>query len=533
MSDRWDRLPADIFLEILRRLPPSPRQRLRLVCRHWRSVIDDRTPATQARAMVLAFVNDGRGGRRAHVLDDLTKHGAGRGRELKLPRGAGEQGVSMVGTCNGLLCLRRWRGDFVVVNPVTGEKLAVPPPSMSPEVSMGTTTAAYSLVYHPATWEYKIMHVSCFGAVKVFTLGVGHGGRCRCPSSGIATSRRTRLCLASVGGVAYWVAADFHSVMSLDLKDERVVFVAKLPVRVGLVDLSWHLTTDLHGRLIFVICSNELKRGKTLKRTKMWMLDDGRRNKTRPEWVLRCKLVESEQELPHGIAWPHVTHGEHILTTRQMGWMYRVSLHACLLSKARKKRGRVVRVEGSPSIAMYDNCYSLRTFAYVETTEPLALYGGNDCNISNSEGWDWRFDDGEHDLRITPTYPLIKWYCFDPDVRWWKKKVDAVTHRSSLANLSIPPFLPPTVFYHHHSSKAPTSLFSLLLELLCPPAVLLAMLECRAPLHHGAANASLQTSSPRGRNSSPMVAPGVAPPVPYGWLRRRTAVPPSPPRPPN
>ncbi|KAF8646713.1 hypothetical protein HU200_065715 [Digitaria exilis] len=210
--------------------------------------------------------------------------------------------------------------------------------------------------------------------------------------------------------------------MSLDLKDERVVFVAKLPVRVGLVDLSWHSTTDLHGRLIFVVCSNELKRGKTLKRIKvdertndlkqyfivdrvmfhkcvchvqMWMLDDGRRNKTRPEWVLRCKLVEPEQELPQGIAWPHVTHGEHILTTRQMGWMYRVSLHACLLSKARKKRGRVVRA-------------------------PEAWQGG------------------------------------------------------AGAGLAI-------------DRHAPTSLFSLLLELLCPPAVLLAMLERQAPLHHRAA----------------------------------------------
>ncbi|KAF8646715.1 hypothetical protein HU200_065717 [Digitaria exilis] len=165
MGDRWDRIPADILMEILRRLPPSPRQHLRLICRHWRSAIDDRSPAKQARAVVLTFVT-WRGRHRAYVLDDLTKHGAGSGRELKLPRGAVGPGVSMVSTCNGLLCLRRcWDGDFLVVNPVTGETLAVPPPSeSSPGASM--ELALDSFAYHPETGQYKIVRVPSSGAVK-------------------------------------------------------------------------------------------------------------------------------------------------------------------------------------------------------------------------------------------------------------------------------------------------------------------------------------------------------------------------------
>ena len=72
MADRWDGIPADVFVEILQRLPPSPRRRLRLVCRHWRGVIDGHAPGPQARAKLLAFVT-GFGRPRAYVLDDLIK----------------------------------------------------------------------------------------------------------------------------------------------------------------------------------------------------------------------------------------------------------------------------------------------------------------------------------------------------------------------------------------------------------------------------------------------------------------------------
>ncbi|WVZ61512.1 hypothetical protein U9M48_011373 [Paspalum notatum var. saurae] len=52
----WD--GADVLVEILQRItPPSCRLRLRLVCRHWRNVIDERLPAPetkQARVKVLA-----------------------------------------------------------------------------------------------------------------------------------------------------------------------------------------------------------------------------------------------------------------------------------------------------------------------------------------------------------------------------------------------------------------------------------------------------------------------------------------------
>ncbi|KAF8750998.1 hypothetical protein HU200_012294 [Digitaria exilis] len=342
-SDRWERIPPDAFTEILRRVPPIPRRRLRLVCKHWRSVIDDRTPTTkQARAMVLAFVAS-RSQRRAY---------------LKLPRDASDRGVIMVGTCNGLLCFRLWHHDFLVANPVTGEELTVPPPWTGPRDTEYTQTTAYSFACHPETGLYRIVHVAChgrgrtLGAFKVFTLGERAWREVPVP---VGTSCLSRCGLVSVGGATYWVAADANSVMSLDLKEERVVFVATLPVHVG---------------------------------PPVWMLDDGGRStKNPPAWVLRCKVVDPGLELPQGIALPHFIHGEHVLTT--LGLYGQVSLHACRLNRKRT-HGGVVLTEDSRTICLYDGCHSLRTFAYVETTEPLALYGGNDCDIGDCEGWDWR-----------------------------------------------------------------------------------------------------------------------------------------------
>ncbi|CAL5005570.1 unnamed protein product [Urochloa decumbens] len=400
MGARWDGIPADVFMDILQRVPASPRRRLRLVCRHWRDVIDDRTRRRRrrhARSNVLVFAG-GLSLPRAYVLGGEE---AG-GKDLKLHGGVVDWDATMVGSCNGLICLHRYRGDAVVVNPATGEKLAVPPPSEAPGQS--TDAASYSFAYHPATGLYKIVHVPCrggggaaFDAVSVFTLGDTSWREVPVPAG---TSCHLKFGIVSVGGATYWVAADAHSLMSLDLKDERVAFVTKLPVRVGLwLDLSWHLTTDMNGRLGLAVCSYEMKRTRTVKgcQTKVWMLEGG--GKTKKTWALRYRIVEPGWEEPlHQIAWPYAVHGEHILTTRNKRGCESVSLHASPMSEARAHCG-VVRTEKCappPSVGLYDNCRSVRTFAHVETREPLALYRCNDDDDDKigDDGveWSWKFD---------------------------------------------------------------------------------------------------------------------------------------------
>ncbi|CAN6333225.1 unnamed protein product [Urochloa humidicola] len=120
----WDGIPADVFLDILLRIPLCPRRRLRLICRHWRDVIDERVPEPRACAKVLAFSNE-RGHHRAYVVENLTRGGLSRELDLLQRRNRQDAAdVRLIGTCNGLLCLLR-RRDIAVINPATRESLAV------------------------------------------------------------------------------------------------------------------------------------------------------------------------------------------------------------------------------------------------------------------------------------------------------------------------------------------------------------------------------------------------------------------------
>ncbi|CAO2202333.1 unnamed protein product [Urochloa humidicola] len=413
MGFQWNCIPADIFVGILHRLPPSPRRRLRLVCRHWRNVIDDRTPHPQARAKVLAFASGTVGCSHAYVVDDLTE-GRASVRDLKLQGCIGAWGSSLAGTCNGLLCLRREYGDVVVINPVTGEKLAIPPPPSKTSPKCLTQAASYSFGYHPATGLYKVVQVPCdcfdgwaFDAVGVFTLGdtswrevpIAAGSSCLLSFG-----------LVSVDGVLYWVSKDACSVMSFDLSEERVAFVTTLPVRVRLgtdsisswcltadargglsTDISWHLTVDARGRLGLTVSTYNLNRS---KKTEVWMLEGGGRSKQEGTWVLQYKIKDPGHGPLQEIALPHTTHGEHVLTTQARGRT--VSLHTHHLSEARM-HGSVVRlVESTPLPPIgrqHDKCSGIRTFVYVETKEPLGLYALDEEEIGEEdEEWNWVWD---------------------------------------------------------------------------------------------------------------------------------------------
>jgi hypothetical protein len=102
----WRSLPTDAFVEILLRLPPSSRRWVRLVCRHWRAVIDDL--ATGACRQVWGVSADPNATARDRRRVDVT----------------------MVGMCNGLLCLcdnTRPGGAISLLNPATRETLRLPP----------------------------------------------------------------------------------------------------------------------------------------------------------------------------------------------------------------------------------------------------------------------------------------------------------------------------------------------------------------------------------------------------------------------
>uniref|UniRef100_A0ACD5VA83 Uncharacterized protein n=1 Tax=Avena sativa TaxID=4498 RepID=A0ACD5VA83_AVESA len=140
-------ISTDVLVEILLRLPPSSRRRARLVCRHWRDIVNKRTTETQSRPRPLIW-----DGRAAYVVTDLSPESAGFCKELW--RTPDDRYLRLVGTCNGLLCLCDNReqagGSLMVVNPTTGETLPVPP---LPCASYSSTNwhVAYNFAHHPKT----------------------------------------------------------------------------------------------------------------------------------------------------------------------------------------------------------------------------------------------------------------------------------------------------------------------------------------------------------------------------------------------
>ncbi|VAH25264.1 unnamed protein product [Triticum turgidum subsp. durum] len=251
------RTSADVLAAILLWLPPSSRQLARLVCRRWRDVVDTRTTEMQSRAKPLVVTDAGS----AHAVDDLST-GCHRVLWNGIPRDLPhERRNVIVGTCNGLICLcnnRKVDGVITVINPVTGEKLSLPP-LLSTTGSPGSGYIVgwheeYGFGYHPTTGRHKVVHVAAYDRkgnshqVKVFTLGesswrdVATGSVPRCQySAGIV----------GVNGTMYWAAKRGRKLMALDLDHESLSFIKSLlDVSPG----SWNLT-EVRGRLGVVFYS--------------------------------------------------------------------------------------------------------------------------------------------------------------------------------------------------------------------------------------------------------------------------------------
>ena len=116
--------PTDVLADIVQRLPPSARHRVRLVCQHWRDVVDDRTTEMHSRTKPLLW--DKRSSV-AYVVDHLSLAASWTRKELWRD---GYEHVKLVGTCNGLLLLcensMRTSGALTVVNPVIRQTLHLP-----------------------------------------------------------------------------------------------------------------------------------------------------------------------------------------------------------------------------------------------------------------------------------------------------------------------------------------------------------------------------------------------------------------------
>ncbi|KAM3208058.1 hypothetical protein ACQJBY_063012 [Aegilops geniculata] len=387
--------PADVLANILMRLPPNTRRRLRLVCRHWRHVVGTRTATSlRSRAKTLVAATGS-----ACIIDNLWA--PWKPTELWPDFMAQRyKGMSVVGTCNGLVCLcddRELGGAITVANPATGEALnlpPLPPPRFDDQSTCYDRSwhAAYSFAYLPTSGLYKVVHVPChldrsvYDRVHVFTLGekswrgvpASSGARCSLGDN-----------VVSVDGVTYWTTPEADKVMSFDLEHGRFTSIRSLPSVVlsgSKNGGSWHLG-DVHGRLAIVFT----QLSPAVERTEVWVMQG--RTVGQIRWS--CWYIIQTRTPPHRprepssrtkmrrLTWPLLVQDEQILTWEWSLYerdhvLYR---HKPIEDHTRKAKHGVVdineRNRGTvvADINMLPHRNDRRTFAYVETKEPLSAYG--------------------------------------------------------------------------------------------------------------------------------------------------------------
>ncbi|KAF7004460.1 hypothetical protein CFC21_019674 [Triticum aestivum] len=383
-AGRWE-LPTDVVVEILLRLPPISRRRVRLVCSLWRDIIDKHTTEMQSRVTALhwdTWVAV------AHVVDDLSKSSTGSHTELWLPdsvaadfRFRNNSSLQLIGTCNGLLCLCDNKeapgGAVTLFNPVIDEELPLPPlpctrpyiPSVERYAFWEDWHEAYSFAYHPTSGQYKVVHVPCsinkaykFDALQVLTLGEASWREVPAgPAEGASCNLGAGI--VSVDGATYWVieSAGASWVVSLDLENEAVTRVKGLPGHPAGPE-HYHLT-EVHGRLGVVVHG-------VSRTTEVWVLDEGRR-----KWSCQYSLTR------HNVPRPHFVFGECILTLEES--LIRGYYTGSLIRGHYRQTGvwsssnkavpvRVShRAHGRPLVITRGRG---RTFPYVKTMEPLSIY---------------------------------------------------------------------------------------------------------------------------------------------------------------
>ncbi|KAM0859795.1 hypothetical protein ACQ4PT_046930 [Festuca glaucescens] len=198
-------------------------------------------------------------------------------------------------------------GAVTVANPATCETLPLPPLPCA-GLFIGRLgwkewhdADAYSFAYHPATGQFKVVHVPCsyervydFHTVHVFTMG-------RTTWREVSAGTDGAMCKLAAGVVAvhgmsmiYWITITRGAsakIVLFDLTDDRTVSTTTpVPARHD----RCHLT-EVHGGLGYVLWPD------------VWVLEDGNR------WSHRYNF---EQGIPRR----HFVYGEYVLTCKGLSF---------------------------------------------------------------------------------------------------------------------------------------------------------------------------------------------------------------------
>ncbi|CAL4980249.1 unnamed protein product [Urochloa decumbens] len=304
-DEGFNNVPTDSLVEILLRLPTSARRRFRLVCKRWRDTIDERTPEPEVRTKILVFISQCPRSR-AIVLDD-DKDG-----------------------CYG----HEWTYSSSTSTGVVHMAVALPPPPVAWDSLM--RLGLYGFGYHPVTGRYKIVRVPTIlarrrrDAVHVLTLGGSDPAAWReVVSPAMAGSYNASCGIVGVDGSVYWFTSRADRVMALDLADERITSF-RGPPEVGLVGGMGKprprgslrpSTRGCNADLLDPVSAHHLRARlgvavpcyeQAAMTVEVWVLDGGREQ---PRWSQRYSLIESGDPRNGIVFTPHLTHGEHVLST--------------------------------------------------------------------------------------------------------------------------------------------------------------------------------------------------------------------------
>ncbi|CAL5005577.1 unnamed protein product [Urochloa decumbens] len=379
----WD-FPADAFADILLRIPATSRQRLRLVCRDWRAVIDARAPSARpTEPKPLAYVIHNMGWDCAtasayvYVIDDLASSG-GRCREV-WRGGPDTTGFSydtrLVGTCNGLLCLcdnTRPGGAISLVNPATGESLALPPlpGSFDRWPQRGKRWhQMYGLVHRPDTGRYAVLHLPCNSdptGQRVMAFDAERERVAPAAPLPLAVAGNSSCHLTEVRGRLGFV---------LTVDEPKLARVEVRRLTDELFTCTCIFISGVHGGLrfpLFCLSSNVLGGG-----VQVWVLGGGKDGQRAWSCRYRVQVHGAPKASRQQLARPHFgfARGEFVLTSGRKDRENVVFAHR--LAGAGKLQCGEVRVnERKPgtAVARIMDAHHVWTFAYVETTEPLSVY---------------------------------------------------------------------------------------------------------------------------------------------------------------
>jgi hypothetical protein len=363
---------TDVLAEILVRLPPNVRRRLRLVCQLWRAVVDQRTATDmRARSKILAVSTEGL----AYVVDLLSPVRPCRAVSWPKGRVPGRpyHPMSVVGTCNGIVCMcDDWEpcGAITLANPSTGEALHLPPLPLSDAAvellrfSKRKWHQTYSFTCSPMSGRYKVVHVPSHfdpsiwepSTVHVFTLGnaswrdVHAGPNARCALGACH--------FAEVDGTVYWMTEYTGRVVAFDLESEIVTPIEPLPVTVP--GDCW--LTKVHGRLGIVAGGDDS--------VAVWLLEGERWSR---RYVVEAQRLRqpTEERLSWELTRPHFAHGGYVLTHGGSGKF----MCGRKMGEAARSQGGVVQIRRHDPVdaVLCLGYYRINhTFAYIETNEPLS-----------------------------------------------------------------------------------------------------------------------------------------------------------------